>query len=77
MLEKETPIIDDIPGATLAVSLYNRLEQMRRQRKELERKQGIIFRDENLDNAIAAMDAEIKTVESALGKVRKEAEKKK
>jgi hypothetical protein len=77
LLEKETPIKDEIPGATLAVSLYNRLEQFKQDRQKLENKQGIIFRDEDLDNAIAAIDGEIKRLQSDLKKSTKEAEKKK
>jgi hypothetical protein len=47
-------------------SLYNRLEQLRSQRKELTSKQGIFFRDEDLDNAIEAIDKEIERTQGVL-----------
>ena len=76
LLETEKPIPEDFPGVTLAVSLYNRLEKLRQQRNEMEQKQGIIFRDQDLDNAIVVMDREIKRVQADLEKTKKEAEKK-
>jgi hypothetical protein len=46
-------------SGTTVIALYNRLEQLREQREEMESKQGIIFRNQALDDAIAALDAEI------------------
>jgi len=56
-------------GATPAVTLYNRLQQLKTQREELEAKQGIIFRDTDLDHTIEAVDAEIETVQGELAKL--------
>jgi len=70
-LEPETTTIN-----TLAVTLYNRLAQLKQQREELESKQGMFFRDRDLDNAIGAVDGEIQQVQRELERARKEAEKK-
>lgn len=74
LLESKEPMRDEIPAATSAVSLYNRLEELKRQREGLEQKQGIFFRDNNLDHAIAAIDGEIHTTELELKRARKQAE---
>jgi hypothetical protein len=49
-----------------SLTAYNRLEQLRLQRKELESKQGVIFRDKDLDNAIRAVDNEIEKMQGLL-----------
>ena len=76
LLRMEKPVAEEFPGTTVAVSLYNRLEQLKQQRKELENKQGLFLRDRDLDNAITAIGAEIRLLQSQLEKARKEAEKK-
>ena len=77
LLKSKRPMRDEIPAATIALSLYNRLEDLKRQREGLEQKQGIIFRDSNLDQAIGAIDGEIHTTELELKRARKQAEGKK
>ena len=77
LLQSVEPIRDEYSGTTAVVALYNRLEEVRRQRDELEAKQGIIFRNRSLDDAIAALDGEIERIEAALRKARKNAERKK
>jgi hypothetical protein len=42
-----------------AIILYNRILQLRSQKKELEEKQGLIIRDPDLKNAIHVIDNEI------------------
>jgi hypothetical protein len=59
------------------VELYNRLEKLKKKRSELELEQGIIFRNKDLDNVIAAVDAEIARAQEDLEKTRKALEKKK
>jgi len=49
-----------------AVALYNEIQHLRVHRKELEERQGLIFRDEDLDNAILAVDNEIERVQGEL-----------
>ncbi len=77
LLRMEKPVAEEISGSAVAVNLYNQLEKLKQQRDELEQQQGIIFKDPDLENAILAIEAEIKRVQSGLEKARKEAEKKK
>ena len=54
----------------LAVILFNRIEQLRAQKKpELEGKQRLIILDPDLKNAIRAVDNEIKHVQGELAKL--------
>ena len=75
LLRMEKPVAEEIPGSTVAVNLYNQLEKLKRQRDELEQQQGIIFKDHDLANAVIAIEAEIKKVQSSLEKVKRKAEK--
>jgi hypothetical protein len=52
-----------------AIILYNRILQLRSQKKELEEKQGLIIRDPDLENAIHVIDNEIKCVQGELEKL--------
>ena len=51
------------------IALFNRLVQLRTQKRDLEEKQGVIFRDSDLTNAIRAVDNEIKRVQGELAKL--------
>ncbi len=51
------------------LALFNRLQQLRVQKGDLERKQGLIIRDPDLMNAIRAVDNEIKQVQGELAKL--------
>ncbi len=77
MLQAVEPIPDEYLGTTAVVALYNLLEKLKKQKDDLEAKQGIIFRNQTLDDAIATIDEEIKGIESAIRKARKNAERKK
>jgi hypothetical protein len=50
-------------------TLYNRLVHLRSQREQLSNKQGLILRDEDLENAIRAVDNEIARVQGELAKM--------
>jgi hypothetical protein len=52
-----------------ALTLYNHIQQLRGRKKELEAKQGLIFRDEALDSAIRVVDNEIDRVQGELNKL--------
>jgi hypothetical protein len=52
-----------------AVILFNRIQQLRLQKTELEGKQGLIILDPDLINAIRAVDNEIKYVQGELEKL--------
>jgi len=58
-------------GYSFAVSLYNRLAQLKSQKDDLEAKQGLIFRDQDLDHTISVVDAEIEHLQAKLGKLAK------
>lgn len=74
ILRESDPPTKQIPCASNAVALYNRLEQLRTEKSRLEEKQGILFRDDSLDDAIASLESEILKLERALRKSRKAAE---
>jgi hypothetical protein len=56
-------------SASHGISLFNRLEQLKRQRNELQWKQGIFIKDENVENAVQIVDAEIEKVQGELAKL--------
>lgn len=61
-------------SASHGINLYNRLEQLKLQKNELEWKRGIIFTDESVENVIQIVDAEIEKVQGELAKVAKRTE---
>ncbi len=77
LVEPQRTVALEFPITSPAASLYNRLQQLKRERQAYEDKQGVIFRDSDLDNVIATLDAQIKQVQSALNKARVEMEKRK
>jgi uncharacterized Zn finger protein len=56
-------------SAAHAISLLNRLEQLKLQKRDLVEKQGIFFPDKNVGNAISLVDAEIENVQGELAKL--------
>lgn len=56
-------------SALHGINLFNRLEQLKLQKRDLERKRGIFFSDANVENAIRIVDAEIEKVEGELARV--------
>jgi hypothetical protein len=66
IIRSQMLIASEESSASQAVLLYNRIQQLRAQKKELEARQGLIFRDEDLDNAILAFDNEIERVQGEL-----------
>ena len=55
-------------GAAHGIALFDRLQELKSQRQELEGKRGVIFRDSDVENAIQIVDAEIETVQGELAK---------
>jgi DNA-directed RNA polymerase subunit RPC12/RpoP len=51
------------------IVLFNRLQQLRVQKSDLQAKQGLIIRDPDLINALRAVDNEIKCVQGELEKL--------
>ena len=59
-----------ISGANLkAIVLYNRIQKLKADKRELEKKQGILFRNRDLENAITVVQAEIESVQLQLEKI--------
>jgi hypothetical protein len=66
MIRSEEAVAAEFTGPARAISLYNRLQGLKRQKRGLEDKQGIIFRDFDRDKVIEALDAEIERVREEL-----------
>ena len=76
LVESESLVSGKVSKASLSVTLYNRLEQLKTQKEEMESKQGLIFQDQNLENAIFIVRKEIEQVESQIEKLAIRAERK-
>ena len=61
-------------SASHGINLFNRLEQLKLQKRDLERKSGIFFREEYVENAIQIVDAEIERVQGELAKLARKTE---
>lgn len=55
-------------SAARGIALLNRLERLKLQKRDLEKRRGIIFADENIENTISLIDAEMQTVQGELAK---------
>ena len=71
MVKREILIPGKADGADYGIALFDRLQQLKSQREELEEKRGLIFRDSGVENAILIVDAEIEKVEGELARVAK------
>ncbi len=76
MIESEEAVAAEFNGPARAISVYNRLQGLKRQKDALEKKQGFFSWDRDREKVIAALDAEMERVRSELKKEMK-AEKKK
>jgi len=77
LVNSESLVSGKVSTASRSVTLYNHLEQLKFQRAEMESKQGLIFRDRDLENAILVVSAEISRNENELEKLAKEVSKRK
>ena len=68
MVKREILIPGKANGADYGIALFDRLQQLKSQREELEEKLGLVFRDRDVENAIQIVDAEIETVQGELAK---------
>ena len=75
LVDSGSLILAKEPSGGHATTLYNRLEQLKGQKQEMERKQGLFFRDEDLGNAIQTVDAEIQKAQSELEKMARKSRK--
>ncbi len=69
ILENEILIAGGDSNASIATVLFNRIQHLKRQKADLEVKQGLIIRDPDLKNAIRAVDNEIERVQGELAKL--------
>ncbi len=66
MIRAEEAVVLEFSGPARAISLYNRLQGLKRQKQNFENMQGVIFRDPDRDKVINGLDAEIERVRSEL-----------
>jgi hypothetical protein len=69
IIENEILIAGKDSNANLATVLFNRISHLKAQKGNLEAKQGLIFVDPDLENAIRSVDIEIKRVQGELEKL--------
>ena len=77
MIRSEEAVVLEFSGPARAISLYRRLQHLKRQKDTLEEKQGIVFRDSDRDKVIEALEAEIKRVRKELEAAKEQVEEKK
>ena len=76
MIKSEEAVAAEFNGPARAISVYNRLQGLKRQKKALEKKQRFFSWDRDRDKVIEALDADIERVRSELEKeTNKEVEK--
>ena len=74
MIRSEEAVAAEFDGPALAISIFNHLQHLKRQKKALEDKQGLFSFDRDRQKVIEALDAVIEKVRAALEKARKDAE---
>jgi len=77
MIRWEEAVVVEFSGPARAISLYNRLQHLKRPKKALQDKQGFIFWDKDRDRVIEALDAEMERVRTALKEAKKDPEERK
>lgn len=65
-IRAEEAVVLEFSGPTRAISLYNRLQHLQRQKEALEKKQGRIFRNSDVEQVIEALDVEMQWVRNEL-----------
>jgi hypothetical protein len=69
LVESNILITGDGSKTELAVILFNRIQQLRTQKKQLEANQPLMAHDRDLENALRAVDNEIQDVQGELNKL--------
>ena len=70
MIQSEEAVVLEFSGPARAISLYNRLQHLKRQKVALEKKQGFFNYDLDRNNVIDALDVEIGRVRTELEEAR-------
>ena len=66
IIQAEEAVVLEFSGPARAISLYNRLQHLKRQKEALERKHGRIFRNSDVEQVIEALDVEMQRVRNEL-----------
>ena len=66
MIQAEEAVVLEFSGPARAISLYNRLQHLKRQKGALEKKHGRIFRDSDVEQVIEALEREMQRVRNEL-----------
>ena len=66
LLDSQVLMTGTESGVDTAILLFNRIQQLRAQKKELKARKGLIFHDSDLENAILVVDNEMERVQGEL-----------
>ena len=77
MIRSEEAVAAEFTGPARAISLYNHLQHLKRQKRAFENAQGIFSLDGDLQRVIKALDAEIEKVRTELENAQKSTEENK
>ena len=75
MIKAEEAVILEFSGPARAISLYNRLQHLKRQKEALEKKHGRIFRNSDVVQVIEALDVEMQRIRDELKDANESGEK--
>lgn len=75
MIQSEEAVVLEFSGPARAISLYNRLQHLKRQKDALEKKQGFFSYDRDRNRVIDTLDVEIGRVRTELEEAKKDREK--
>ena len=75
MIRAEEAVILEFSGPARAISLYNRLQHLKRQKEALEKKHGRIFRNSDVVQVIEALDVEMQRIRDELKDANESGEK--
>jgi hypothetical protein len=70
LLETHDRLLGDSAAiATPAIAVFNRLEQLRAHKSELQQRRPLLFADDDLEHTIAAVDLDISRLQTALAQM--------
>ncbi len=75
MIKTEQAVVLEFSAPARAISLYNRLQHLKRQKEALERKHGRIFRNSDVVQVIEALDVEMQRIRDELKDANESGEK--
>ena len=75
MIQAEEAVILEFSGPARAISLYSRLQHLKRQKEALEKKHGRIFRNSDVVQVIEALDVEMQRIRDGIKDANESGEK--